>query len=147
VNLALFAFIGVFGDLVGWVRVCVAAKNLADHAAGVARCAGGSVLSAGARDRSEITANTLRHGDGTDGRNPLCVGWGTPPRDRLFWTAKAGLIRDALWQAGWENGNGMAFRKWAEQWWFDTSAKALGQNYRGFTQPLGIVADHPKCTT
>jgi hypothetical protein len=47
-------------------------------------------------------------------------------------------LRDALWEAGWENGNGMAFRKWAEQWWFDTSAKALGQNYRGFTRPLGI---------
>ncbi len=47
-------------------------------------------------------------------------------------------LRDALWETGMENGNGEAFRKWAEQWWFDTSAKALGQNYRGFTRPLGI---------
>ena len=47
-------------------------------------------------------------------------------------------LRDALWETGLKNGNGEAFRKWAEQWWFDTSAKALGQNYRGFTRPLGI---------
>jgi hypothetical protein len=47
-------------------------------------------------------------------------------------------LRDALWETGMENGNGDAFRKWAEQWWFDTSAKALGQSYRGFTRPLGI---------
>jgi hypothetical protein len=47
-------------------------------------------------------------------------------------------LRDALWETGWENGNGAAFREWARQWWFDTSAKALGQNYRGFTRPLGL---------
>ena len=47
-------------------------------------------------------------------------------------------LRDALWETGMKNGNGEAFRKWAEQWWFDTSAKALGQNYRGFTRPVGI---------
>ncbi len=47
-------------------------------------------------------------------------------------------LRDALWDIGWETGNGAAFREWARQWWFDTSAKALGQNYRGFTRPLGV---------
>ena len=47
-------------------------------------------------------------------------------------------LRDALWDIGWESGNGTAFREWAKQWWFDTSAKALGENYRGFTRPLGI---------
>ena len=47
-------------------------------------------------------------------------------------------IRDALLEDGWKNGNGGAFREWARQWWFDTSAKALGQGYRGFTRPLGI---------
>lgn len=47
-------------------------------------------------------------------------------------------LRDTLWRIGMENGNGEAFRKWVEQWWFDTSAKALGQNYRGFTRPVGI---------
>lgn len=47
-------------------------------------------------------------------------------------------LRDALWETGMENGNGAAFREWARQWWFDTSAKALGQSYRGFTRPLGV---------
>lgn len=47
-------------------------------------------------------------------------------------------LRDALWETGVENGNGAAFREWARQWWFDTSAKAMGENYRGFTRPLGV---------
>ncbi len=47
-------------------------------------------------------------------------------------------MRDALWETGMENGNGAAFREWARQWWFDTSAKAMGENYRGFTRRLGI---------
>ncbi|MEO5915308.1 MAG: NlpC/P60 family protein [Luteolibacter sp.] len=46
-------------------------------------------------------------------------------------------LRDALWVEGCENANGAAFREWARQWWFDTSAKALGENYRGFTRPTG----------
>jgi cell wall-associated NlpC family hydrolase len=48
-------------------------------------------------------------------------------------------LRDALWEDGCLNGNGGSFREWARQWWFDTSAKALGQNYRGFTRPLGVA--------
>ncbi|MES2438831.1 MAG: NlpC/P60 family protein [Verrucomicrobiota bacterium] len=47
-------------------------------------------------------------------------------------------LRDALLEIGWRTGNGAAFRAWAEQWWFDTSAKALAENYRGFTRPLGV---------
>jgi cell wall-associated NlpC family hydrolase len=43
-----------------------------------------------------------------------------------------------LWAEGWENANGAAFREWASQWWFDTSAKALGENYRNFTRPVGV---------
>ena len=48
-------------------------------------------------------------------------------------------LRDALWEDGCLNGNGASFREWSRQWWFDTSAKALGQSYRGFTRPLGLV--------
>jgi NlpC/P60 family len=47
-------------------------------------------------------------------------------------------LREALWGTGEEDWNGAAFRGWAEQWWFDTSAKAMGQSYRGFTRPIGI---------
>lgn len=50
-------------------------------------------------------------------------------------------LRDALWEDGWRNRNGGAFREWARQWWFDTSAKALGENYRGFTRPLGVAGE------
>lgn len=48
-------------------------------------------------------------------------------------------LRDALWEDGCLNGNGESFREWARQWWFDTSAKALGQSYRGCTRPLGVA--------
>ena len=29
-------------------------------------------------------------------------------------------------------------RSFLEQWWFDTSAKALGENYRDFTFPINV---------
>ncbi|MES2661448.1 MAG: NlpC/P60 family protein [Verrucomicrobiota bacterium] len=47
-------------------------------------------------------------------------------------------LRDALLENGLQQGNGAAFREWARQWWFDTSAKALGENYRGVTRPTGV---------
>jgi hypothetical protein len=47
-------------------------------------------------------------------------------------------LRDALWEDGLKHANGAAFREWARQWWFDTSAKALGENYRDFTRPTGV---------
>lgn len=40
-------------------------------------------------------------------------------------------LRDALWDA-------RAFREWGHQWWFDTSARAMGENYRDFTRPVGV---------
>lgn len=42
-------------------------------------------------------------------------------------------LRSALLHEGITRGNGRAFRDWAEQWWFDTSAKAMSEGYRGFT--------------
>lgn len=45
--------------------------------------------------------------------------------------------RDALMAYGIKHGNGRAFRAWVEQWWFDASAKALGEGYRNYTSPLG----------
>lgn len=47
-------------------------------------------------------------------------------------------LRDALFQQGVTGMNGAAFRQWARQWWFDTSAKAMGEGYRGFTCAVGI---------
>lgn len=42
-------------------------------------------------------------------------------------------FRSALLHEGFTRGNGGAFRDWAEQWWYDTSAKAMSEGYRGFT--------------
>jgi len=48
-------------------------------------------------------------------------------------------LRDALFASGVANFNGQAFRAYVEQWWFDASAKAMGEGHRGHTQPLGIT--------
>jgi len=47
-------------------------------------------------------------------------------------------LRDALLKVGWEHANGAAFRAWASQWWFDTSARAMAEGYQDFTEPVGI---------
>lgn len=46
-------------------------------------------------------------------------------------------FRDALLKEGFRNLNGSAFRAYAEHWWFDASAKALGSGYRDYTFPSG----------
>lgn len=47
-------------------------------------------------------------------------------------------LRDALLRYAIAHGNGKAFRLAAEQWYYDTSAKALGEGYRSFTKNLAI---------
>lgn len=54
----------------------------------------------------------------------------------------SGLPRRALRDAFLEQamqGNGGAARQWLEHWWFDTSAKAMGEGYRGFTRSTGVA--------
>lgn len=46
-------------------------------------------------------------------------------------------FRDALLAYGIKHFNGRAFRAYIEQWWFDASAKALGEGYRSYTIPVG----------
>lgn len=46
-------------------------------------------------------------------------------------------LRDALLAYGIKHYHGGAFRAYVEQWWFDASAKALGEGYRNFTSPIG----------
>ncbi len=45
-------------------------------------------------------------------------------------------LRDALLAYGIKHLNGRAFRLSAEQWWYDASARALGEGYRSYTVPL-----------
>lgn len=47
-------------------------------------------------------------------------------------------FRDAILDQGVSHGNGFAFRTWLEQWWFDASARALSEGYRGYTRPTGL---------
>lgn len=46
-------------------------------------------------------------------------------------------FRDALLAYGIKHFSGRAFRSYIEQWWFDASAKALGEGYRNYTSPIG----------
>lgn len=47
-------------------------------------------------------------------------------------------LRDALVKYGFRHGNPAAFRLFFEHWWYDASAKALGQGYRNYIRPLPI---------
>ncbi|WFB35600.1 NlpC/P60 family protein [Kiritimatiellota bacterium B12222] len=49
--------------------------------------------------------------------------------------------RDALLGYGFRYANGRACRAFLEQWWFDASAKALGEGYRGYTVPLLMTGE------
>ncbi len=46
--------------------------------------------------------------------------------------------RDALLSYGIRHADGGTLRTYVEQWWFDASAKALGEGYREYTRPLGL---------
>ena len=45
-------------------------------------------------------------------------------------------LREAMLHQGLSTLNGKAVRGFFENWWFDASAKALGQGYRGYTVAL-----------
>jgi len=45
-------------------------------------------------------------------------------------------LRDTLLSYGIRHCDGGALREFAGQWWFDASAKALGEGYRRYTVPL-----------
>ena len=53
----------------------------------------------------------------------------------------SGLIRcglmNACWKRGWLTANPTLIRAAATIWWNDTSAKAMGESWKGFTVPIG----------
>jgi hypothetical protein len=46
-------------------------------------------------------------------------------------------LREALWKQGWNQADGELLRMAIGQWWFDSSAKAMAEGYRGNTRALG----------
>ncbi len=48
-------------------------------------------------------------------------------------------LREALVLHGLARLNGRALREAARHWWFDASAKALGDGHRGYTKPVGTA--------
>lgn len=53
-------------------------------------------------------------------------------------------LRGALLAYGLKNLNGTAMRSFAENWWYDASARALGEGYRDYTvvlEPKGTVKE------
>lgn len=46
-------------------------------------------------------------------------------------------LRNALISYGLDHADGRSLRFALEQWWYDSSALALGEGYRGWTQSLG----------
>jgi len=48
-------------------------------------------------------------------------------------------LRQALFSYGFRNLDGGSFRKGLELWWFDASARALGEGYRQDTTPLPVA--------
>lgn len=93
------------------------------------------VLPSGAIDRDELRKDYVRrmaefegaeyHWGGESSRGIDCSGL---PR-RAF--------RDSLLAYSIRHYNGGAFRSYVEHWWFDASAKALGEGYRAYTRPIG----------
>jgi len=58
-------------------------------------------------------------------------------------------LRLAYLELGFKTLNGACIREYFRQWWYDASAKALSQGYRGYTVPLGLegqvkTADYSK---
>jgi len=87
-------------------------------------------------DQPELRTHYLESMRGFEGTRYLWGGEGRMGIDCSGLPRRA--LREALLEDGWSHGNGSAFREWARQWWFDTSAKAMGEGHRGFTRPIGI---------
>ncbi|MDG1072218.1 MAG: hypothetical protein P8P32_11445 [Akkermansiaceae bacterium] len=48
---------------------------------------------------------------------------------------------DALLSDGFRHANGMAFRSYLGQWWFDANSKAPREQYCDHTEPVGVDGD------
>lgn len=88
-------------------------------------------------DRSEIRADYLRRIQEFEGTRYYWGGESSHGIDCSGLTRRA--YRDALLHYGVRKIDGGSLRLWLEQWWFDASARALGEGYRDYTVPLGVT--------
>jgi len=95
------------------------------------------ILPGGVIDAIELRRNYVRRLAEYEGTKYFWGGEGSRGIDCSGLPRRA--LRDALLAYGARHFNGRAFRDYVEQWWFDASAKALGEGYRDYTCPVGIT--------
>jgi cell wall-associated NlpC family hydrolase len=95
------------------------------------------MLPAGNIDEAELRQDYVRRMGGFEGTKYF---WGgESPRGIDCSGLPRRALRDALLAYGVRHLNGRAFRASVEQWWFDASAKALGEGFRDYTIPIGTT--------
>ena len=93
------------------------------------------ILPVGKFDKDELRQNYVRRMGELEGTKYYWGGESSRGIDCSGLPRRA--LRDALLVYGFVHLNGGAFRSYLEQWWFDASAKALGEGYRDYTSPIG----------
>jgi len=86
-------------------------------------------------DREELRQDYVRRMNGFEGTEYLWGGESSRGIDCSGLPRRA--FRDALLAYGIKHLNSRALRAYVEHWWFDASARALGEGYRGYTKPIG----------
>ena len=85
-------------------------------------------------DRDALRESYLQNMRGMEGRRYY---WGGESRRGIDCSGLPRLaMREALLGQWW---NGRAWRTWAEMWWWDASAKAMSEGYRGLTMETGVA--------
>ncbi len=92
------------------------------------------ILPGGKIDEDELRQSYVRRMDRFEGTKYFWGGENARGIDCSGLPRRA--LRDALLAYGFRHFNGRAFRSYAEQWWFDASAKALSEGYRDYTIPI-----------
>ena len=85
-------------------------------------------------DKGELRDGFVNRMAEFEGTRYLWGGEGTRGIDCSGLPRKA--LRDTLFWYGVKHGNGRAFRMWAEQWWFDATAKSIQSGYRDYAISL-----------
>ena len=128
---------GVWGGALffGWKRMLVRVALLAIPAL----VAIPFVLPGGEIDQEELREDYLRRMADFEGTDYFWGGESSRGIDCSGLPRRS--YRDALLSYGFRHANGLAFRSYVEQWWFDASAKALGEGYRDYTKPVEVGGD------